>query len=205
MIAIGTTTSSMRQTYYDAESCRVKGSLGTLDRSSGCSAARVVRALGAGAGTTKTANGLTLSVVVAAMAIFAGVVGLGSSRMYVADRHARSSLEGRCALGVRTHGCVSSAATVCPRAVHALALGSKRQRRADARIPKQSGAVSVSGWRRPGARALPPPGARVVPRDNGVIYGIKSWTPARRDESFGLLTTCQRRARRRPLSVLGGV
>src|SRR5664280_3063653 len=89
MIAIGTTASSMRQTYYDAESCRVKGSLGTLDRSSGCSAARVVRTLGAGAGTTKTANGLTLSVVVAAMAIFAGVVGLGSSRMYVADRHAR--------------------------------------------------------------------------------------------------------------------
>src|SRR5664280_2366666 len=47
-----------------------------------------------------------------------------------------SSLEGKRALGVRTHGCVSSAATVCLRAVHALALGSKRQRRADARIPK---------------------------------------------------------------------
>ena len=56
------------------------------------------------------------------------------------------------------------------------------------------------------ARKSPPhPGPSVVPRDNGVIYGIKSWAPARRDESFGLLTTCQRRARRRPLSVLGGV
>jgi|NGEPerStandDraft_6_1074524.scaffolds.fasta_scaffold87827_2 hypothetical protein len=65
----------------------------------------------------------------------------------VCGRSTRSLLPGRQARARRPYARLRLVRSdrLPSRAVHPLALGSKRQRRADARIPKQSGAVSVSG------------------------------------------------------------